>query len=649
MSSTRRQPAPVRIHEDAYVDNFNAPQQLNHPDPLHDIMNDPYIARLTATGLPLNHQLILPYLNQGCLGSNPSVNQQVNRPINRPINQQVGRPSSRHGHPPGNRHVQLPLNRHAHLPFNRHVHLPLDRNANPPTNRPINRPTNPPTSRPTNPPSGRPTNRITKPPTNRPVTRPVNHPANSPVNRPLIHNLNRPLNHPLSEITRLAKFPQRSVFGDRLNVSIPPPQVPQPVTDSLPKAPVYARFHPLAAQKPHQALFDGLRAVRPVEKENICDNFAEFPEPNRVTEAKPVEEVGNLPAIDDDGSKPPYSYATLIGMAILRAPDRRLTLASIYKWISDTFSYYRVSEAGWQNSIRHNLSLNKAFVKKERAKNDPGKGSYWTIEPGMEGQFLKDKPSRRGPASHVPFMSSIITEAKVTEAKVAEPEEPSSDATIPALITEAKVSELEELSSDATIPASEPDYPTEETEFPNLDPIHSSPQLPPITRTERVEDLPQSRKRKSPASPPPMPPTKVRREGPQHDRAEDAIARIRAGSRRQEARREPARIPPPSPLAIMPPPPRSPSSSPVVLNLDRYSVWSPWTPKFLRGVPEPAATPAPVFGAPLELDAPGRSPHKWARLALDRMEDVAGGPPGNILHAIQGVPDRSPAPFPPLW
>ncbi|KAI5310405.1 hypothetical protein KEM55_007494 [Ascosphaera atra] len=109
-----------------------------------------------------------------------------------------------------------------------------------------------------------------------------------------------------------------------------------------------------------------------------------------------IPEPHEMPPIEpDDGSKPPYSYALLIGMAILRAPQRRLTLAQIYRWISDTFSYYVPGDAGWQNSIRHNLSLNKAFVKQERPKDDPGKGNYWAIQPGMEGQFLKEKQVRK--------------------------------------------------------------------------------------------------------------------------------------------------------------------------------------------------------------------------------------------------------------
>ncbi|BFZ56178.1 Forkhead transcription factor [Savitreella phatthalungensis] len=111
-------------------------------------------------------------------------------------------------------------------------------------------------------------------------------------------------------------------------------------------------------------------------------------------------EVGQLDASEinlgpDDGSKPPFSYATLIGMAILRAPSKKLTLSAIYAWISGTFSYYSTSDSGWQNSIRHNLSLNKAFVKVERPKDEPGKGHYWTVEAGCENQFVKGRGAKK--------------------------------------------------------------------------------------------------------------------------------------------------------------------------------------------------------------------------------------------------------------
>jgi forkhead transcription factor HCM1 len=118
-----------------------------------------------------------------------------------------------------------------------------------------------------------------------------------------------------------------------------------------------------------------------------------------------------FPPIQDDGEKPGISYANLIGMAILRSPQRKLTLSQIYKWISDTFRWYNLEDAGWQNSIRHNLSLNKAFIKQERPKNDPGKGHYWSIEPGKEHQFMGKEKTTRKPvlsAENLPVMSTRL-------------------------------------------------------------------------------------------------------------------------------------------------------------------------------------------------------------------------------------------------
>ncbi|KAF9558311.1 Forkhead box protein J2 [Mortierella alpina] len=82
--------------------------------------------------------------------------------------------------------------------------------------------------------------------------------------------------------------------------------------------------------------------------------------------------------------KPTHSYSFLITTAILESPQQQLTLNEIYEWVMDRYPWYRTAINGWKNSIRHNLSLNKAFIRVPRPQNEPGKGSYWKLDPTQQ-------------------------------------------------------------------------------------------------------------------------------------------------------------------------------------------------------------------------------------------------------------------------
>lgn len=125
--------------------------------------------------------------------------------------------------------------------------------------------------------------------------------------------------------------------------------------------------------------------------------------------------------------KPPFSYATMISQAILSTDEHMMSLADIYEWISTKYSFYRYSKSGWQNSIRHNLSLNKAFEKVPRKVNEPGKGMKWQIvqqfkeefqKKALQGEHIKGKSTiaqmqRQGQLRTPPGVLSVSTKPEL--------------------------------------------------------------------------------------------------------------------------------------------------------------------------------------------------------------------------------------------
>lgn len=90
--------------------------------------------------------------------------------------------------------------------------------------------------------------------------------------------------------------------------------------------------------------------------------------------------------------KPPYSYISLICMAIAETAEKKATLREIIRYIESHFTYYQ-SNKKWHGSIRHNLTINDCFVKLPR---QPGnKCCFWTIDPNFQDMFDNGSLRRR--------------------------------------------------------------------------------------------------------------------------------------------------------------------------------------------------------------------------------------------------------------
>ncbi|KAF7370690.1 hypothetical protein MSAN_00702000 [Mycena sanguinolenta] len=106
---------------------------------------------------------------------------------------------------------------------------------------------------------------------------------------------------------------------------------------------------------------------------------------NIVSSPGPIDELPDepkappyrLPPGPYSDQRPHYSYAALIGQAVLSSENHRLTLQEIYEWIATVYPHFKRGERTWMNSIRHVLSTTVHFRKISRERS-AGR-SHWAI------------------------------------------------------------------------------------------------------------------------------------------------------------------------------------------------------------------------------------------------------------------------------
>ncbi|RHZ68109.1 forkhead box transcription factor [Aspergillus thermomutatus] len=106
--------------------------------------------------------------------------------------------------------------------------------------------------------------------------------------------------------------------------------------------------------------------------------------------------------ISDENGPTDLPYSHLIAEALKTAPDRKRTLQEIYSWFEQNTSKGRDQRSkGWQNSIRHNLSMNAGF-EAVRVESPNGKKAmnYWRLTDEAYRKGIQSTTRYRKQANH---------------------------------------------------------------------------------------------------------------------------------------------------------------------------------------------------------------------------------------------------------
>ncbi|KAF1816640.1 hypothetical protein P152DRAFT_131005 [Eremomyces bilateralis CBS 781.70] len=124
---------------------------------------------------------------------------------------------------------------------------------------------------------------------------------------------------------------------------------------------------------------------------------------------------------EDSAAEKEEPYAKLIFRALLHAPNHTMILRDIYTWFRQNTDKGKDPDTkGWQNSIRHNLSMNGAFKKVDQPFGDETKkGFMWRLDEDAvrEGvksttRFRTKQGNKRNGRSHHPAPQRQASGAK---------------------------------------------------------------------------------------------------------------------------------------------------------------------------------------------------------------------------------------------
>ncbi|XP_041366059.1 forkhead box protein M1-like isoform X2 [Gigantopelta aegis] len=118
-------------------------------------------------------------------------------------------------------------------------------------------------------------------------------------------------------------------------------------------------------------------AAKPATSQGVGIPWMSSNPPTRIQ--SDLGEIKRTEQESEQCQRPPYSYMTLIQMALHSRDDKKMTLKEICSWVETTFPFYKyTAKPGWKNSIRHNLSFYQCFVRDQAEKKKHG--AHWTLQ-----------------------------------------------------------------------------------------------------------------------------------------------------------------------------------------------------------------------------------------------------------------------------
>ena len=107
--------------------------------------------------------------------------------------------------------------------------------------------------------------------------------------------------------------------------------------------------------------------------------------------AQPLANVTPDPSCGNE--RPNFSYSKMIAEALNQAENEMMSLYEIMIYISRRYPFFRMEVKGWQNAIRHNLSVNPRFNRVPNSKSNMGSGNLWTMKEKPEWPIGGEKGS----------------------------------------------------------------------------------------------------------------------------------------------------------------------------------------------------------------------------------------------------------------